>query len=206
VTGDFYADGLDRPPAEFVFGQLWYRTNTLVVRARPGIAGSLAAEVRSAVRALDPDVAIGSVRSMEDVVATSPTVARTSLTLILLGIGALTGLLLSAVGLFGVLAFVVGRRTKEIGIRMAVGARERQVATQVVGDSLKLAGLGAALGILVAIPSTRPLRALTFEVRPGDPLALAAATGSLVLVALLAAWLPARRAARVDPMTALRTE
>jgi predicted permease len=206
VTGDFYADGLDRPPAEFVFGQLWYRTNTLVVRARSGTAGSLAAEVRSAVRALDPGVAIGSVRSMEDVVATSPTVARTSLTLILLGIGALTGLLLSAVGLFGVLAFVVGRRTKEIGIRMAVGARERQVATQVVGDSLKLAGLGAALGILVAIPSTRPLRALTFEVRPGDPLALAAATVSLVLVALLAAWLPARRAARVDPMTALRTE
>jgi ABC-type antimicrobial peptide transport system permease subunit len=155
---------------------------------------------------LDPAVAIGTIRTLEEVIDTSPTVARTSLTLLLLGIGAAMGLLLSAVGLFGVLAHLVGQRQVEIGIRMAIGAPRRQVAALVVGNAMRLASIGVALGLVGAAVSTRLLASLLFEVRPGDPVTLATATFILVLVVLFATWLPARRAARIDPMVALRTD
>ncbi|MEX1257785.1 MAG: ABC transporter permease [Gemmatimonadota bacterium] len=206
VTGDLYGDGLDRPPAEHVFGQLWYRSNTLVVKLNADAPEDVAALVQSTIRGLDLAVAIGSIQTMGDVLARSATMARASLTLILVGIGAMMGLILSAVGLFGVLAYVVGQRQGEIGIRMAIGAPMRRVAAMVIGDSLKLVVMGVALGLLGALPATQLLRSLLFEVSPGDPISLLIAATLLVLVALVASWLPAHRAARVDPMVALRAE
>lgn len=206
VTGQLRWEGPDQPPTEHVFGQLWGRTNTLVVRTRPGHAGQVATEVRGILHDMDTRIAIGRIAELEDLISASPAMARTSFTMLLLGIGASMGLLLSAIGLFGVLATLVGQRRNEIGIRIALGARTHAVTAMILRHSLKLALAGIALGVLAALATTRLLQAMLFGVSPGDPVILGAVALVLLAVALLASWLPARRAARVDPMVALRAE
>jgi ABC-type antimicrobial peptide transport system permease subunit len=139
---------------------------------------------------------------MEDVIAAS--MARLSFTSLLLAVAAATALLLAAVGLYGVVSYAVTRRTREIGMRMAIGARPGQVEWMVVAQSLLLVGLGLAVGLAAALAGTRVLEGLLYGVEPTEPRAFAAAAALLTAVALLASWIPARRAARVDPSEALR--
>jgi ABC-type antimicrobial peptide transport system permease subunit len=124
----------------------------------------------------------------------------------LLGIFAGVALALAVIGLYGVLAYAVTQRTREIGIRMALGARRRDVLRLVLRQGMNLALIGAALGVLGALGLTRWLTTLLYEIKPTDPLTLLATPLLLVAVALFACWLPARRAAKVDPMEALRYE
>ena len=139
---------------------------------------------------------------MDDVVARST--LRVRLVTVLLGLAALVALLLSGIGLYGVIAFLVGRRASEIGIRIALGASAATVRRDVVLQSSRLAVTGVVLGGIAAFGATRLLRALLFQVEPGDPLVVGAAAGLLLLVAVVASMVPARRASRVDPAQVLR--
>ena len=125
---------------------------------------------------------------------------------VLLGIFSGFALLLATVGIYGVLSYSVTQRTREIGIRMALGAAQRDVIRMVAGNALRLAGAGVAIGLILVFALTRYLSSLLFEVRPTDPIPLAGVCVLLAIIALAASWIPARHAARVDPLTALRDE
>jgi len=177
------------------------RSMTLVVRGA-GDPRALAAPVREAVRQIDPALPFAGVRRMTEVVGDALTTARLAGTLV--GAFAVLALLLATVGLFGVLAWVVGRRTREIGVRLALGADPPAVRTLVRGYGLRLAVLGLFVGFVLAAASTRLLGGLLVGVEAHDPFTAAAAATILLLAAFLAADLPARRASRVDPARALR--
>jgi len=133
-------------------------------------------------------------------------VAQPRLNLSLLVTFATLALLLAAVGVYGVMAYTVAQRTHEFGIRVAMGARPGDVLKQVLVEGGRLAALGLALGLAAALGLTRLMSSMLFEVKPGDPLALGAAAAVLVIVALAACYIPARRATKVDPLVALRYE
>jgi putative ABC transport system permease protein len=175
----------------------------LVVRT-VGEPLALASAVRSAVWEMDADQPVSRIRSMSEVFDAELANRNTQLTLV----GAFAGiaLLLAAVGLYGVLSYTVAQRTSEIGLRMALGAQPSAVVRAVVRGALALAALGLVLGVLGALALTRMLQAFLFGVGAADPLTFAAATVLLLIVTGAAAYLPARRAASVDPMTALRDE
>jgi putative ABC transport system permease protein len=165
---------------------------------------TLMAAARQQVLALDPGQPIHSVRTLEELRDRSLQGRRVGVTL--LGIFAGVGLALAVIGLYGVLAYAVTQRTREIGIRMALGAQRGDVLSLVIRQGMKLAFIGAMLGMLGALGLTRWLTALLYEIKPTDPLTLLATPLLLIAVALLACWLPARRAAKVHPMEALRCE
>jgi len=160
--------------------------------------------LRQLVASLDADLPVYRVQTLADRLDLSLSGERTAATLI--GSYGLLALLLAAVGLYGSMAYMVARRTREIGIRMALGARAASVLRQVLGDALWLAALGSVLGLLIAIPAARLLRSQLFGVGPADPLTLIVVPFVLAIVVVLAAFVPARRATRVDPVTALRAE
>ena len=145
---------------------------------------------------------MADVRTLADLAAAS--MARTAFTVVLLGLAALVALFLGAVGLYGVISYLVSERTEEIGVRMAFGADPRAIRGMVLRQALQLAALGIGLGLLAGSALTRVLASLLFGVSPFDPLTFAAVALVLVGVALLASWLPARRASTVDPIDALR--
>ncbi|HYV29514.1 MAG TPA: FtsX-like permease family protein, partial [Candidatus Binatia bacterium] len=165
---------------------------------------TLLSAVRQQLRALDPELPLYEVRTMAAM--RSDNIAPERLNLTLLGIFAAIALALAVIGLYGVLAYAVTQRQREIGVRMALGAQRRDVLGLVIGQGMKLALIGVAIGLLGSFALTRVLQNLLFEVKPSDPLTFAAVTSLLCLVVLLACWLPARRAARVHPMQALRHE
>lgn len=177
---------------------------TLIVRAPGRELESLAAEVREAFLAVHPLVALGGARRFEDVVAASQT--NQAFALLLLAGAGLCALVLGTVGLYAVVAFSVSRRKAEIGVRMALGADRARVARGVVWESTRLVGLGGAVGVVASLLASRLLGRLLFGVEPGDPLTMAGSVALLGLVGLLAAWLPAHRAAGVDPTRALRSD
>ncbi len=164
----------------------------------------LAAPIRAEIRNLDHSVPVANVRLMRDVVAAS--LATPRLTGFLLGSFAVMALLLAAVGLYGVLAYVVARRTHEIGIRLAIGADRGQVVGMVLRQGLTLAVIGLAVGVACALGLTRLMGSVLYEVTPGDPWTYAAVGAALLAVSVAASAIPALRAARVNPLEALRAE
>lgn len=176
---------------------------TLVVRS-DNDAASLAGAVRAAIRSVDPRQPMHNVRRLADHVAAS--FARQRLTMIALAIFAGAALALSVLGVYGVMAYAVRQRTQEIGVRVALGASRGTLVRMIVGESLRIAGLGVAGGVAGAFVLTRVLRGLVYEVSPADPTTLALVVVALVAACVLASLLPALRATRVDPITALRTD
>jgi len=167
-------------------------------------AQTVAESVRRELHTIDSDVAISTVKPLEQIVTAS--VASRRFNLVLLAAFAGTALLLAGVGIYGVIAFLVATRTREIGVRMALGARRPDVMRLVLGHGLKLVLAGIAVGWIGALIATRGLTSFLFATAPTDPLTYAAVGGLLTLVALLASYIPARRATKVDPIQALRTE
>jgi predicted permease len=166
---------------------------------------ALAPAVRAQVHALDPEQPVTDVRTMQDMLE-SFVYSGPRFTLALFAVFAALGLCLAVVGVYGVVSHAVSRRTAEIGVRLALGASARQIAGMVVGSGLRLVGLGVLLGLLGSAAAGRVLRQLVWSVSPFDPLSFAAVAVVLVLVGVQACLRPALRAARVDPVTALRYE
>jgi putative ABC transport system permease protein len=165
---------------------------------------SLVAEVRQQVAALDPDLPLFAIRTMEQLVAQQTASARTES--LLVGLFAGLAALLAAVGIYGVMAYLVAQRTHEIGIRMALGAHRNDVLRLVVGRGLKLTLIGVAIGNAGALGLTRFLASLLYDVKPTDRVTFIAVSLILTTAALLASYIPSRRATKVDPMVVLRYE
>lgn len=165
---------------------------------------SVTAGTREAIRSVDPDLPIAKVAPLAVIVKDSLTQSRFSM-LLLSAFGALA-LILASIGIYGVISYSVGQRTREIGVRIAVGAQRRNVLGLVLGQGARLAGLGIAIGLVAAIGVTRLMASPLFGVAPRDPLTFFAVPVLLMAIALLACYIPARRAMRVDPMVALRSE
>ncbi len=179
------------------------RSMTLLIRTA-GDPMSQAAAVRAAVRALDASLPVANVRTLDDVVATS--IATMRFAGWLMALFAVLAVVLSAVGLYGVLAYLVSQRLHEIGIRMALGAQAAHVIRLVVARGLLLALAGVGVGLIAALFLTRFMQGLLREVQPTDPATFAGVALLLGVVAVLASYVPARRATRVDPLIALRTD
>jgi putative ABC transport system permease protein len=180
------------------------RTVTFVVRCERAGTQSFLNEVGQAVWSVNSNLPLASVRTMQEVYDKS--MARTSFTLAMLGIAGTMALVLGIIGIYGVISFLVSQRKREIGIRLALGAQRGEVLQMVLKQGAQMALLGVAIGIGVALGLTRLMANLLFGVTAHDPVTFAAVGGLLVLVALLACYIPARRATRVDPMVALRYE
>jgi putative ABC transport system permease protein len=165
---------------------------------------SLAASVRGTVWGIDRDQPVSNIRTMEEVLAES--ISRQRFSTLLLGVFGVVALVLAAVGIYGVMSYSVSQRTHEIGIRMALGAQRRDVLKLAVGQGLKLVMIGVAVGLVASVVLTRVMKTLLFGVSSTDPATFAVISLVLVVAGLLASYIPARRATKVDPMIALRYE
>jgi putative ABC transport system permease protein len=193
-----------RPHAQFqVSTGFAPRAMTLVVRTA-GDPRALANPVRRAVAQLDPNLPVSAVRPMTEVV--SDTMAPSSFTGLLLALFATLAVALAAIGIYGLLTYLVSQRTREIGIRMAIGASQRDVLSLIVRKGLLLTGAGVAAGLVLALGVTRLMRALLYGVGPADLVTFVAVPLILLVVALAASYLPAARATRVSPLLALRSD
>jgi predicted lysophospholipase L1 biosynthesis ABC-type transport system permease subunit len=206
VVGHVIHDGIDRDTRPQVYWHNDQRAQDRMVLVARTAADpvALAASIRAAVRAIDPEQPVYDVRTMEDVVERSLGQRRLNMALLVTFAGA--ALLLCAIGVYGVIAFGVTRQRREFGIRLALGATRRAIAGAVVARGLLLAGSGTLIGLGLAAGVARSMRSLLFGIEPGDVTSFAAATGAIVLVALVASYLPARRAAAVEPAVTLRAE
>jgi putative ABC transport system permease protein len=182
--------------------QAWFPVCIVVRTAQQPL--SLSHAVETAVHEAQPDLPIGHIESMEQILSTSLAFQRFSM--LLMSIFAGLALILAAVGIYGVMAYYVAQRTHEIGIRMALGAHPANVLRMVIGQGMTLAAIGLAIGIVGALEATRLLASQLYGVKPADPVILAVVVALLALIALLACYIPARRASRVDPLVALRYE
>ena len=206
VIGNVLSDRLEQEPRPMLFRPLSQATSlSMALVARTGGGPKRLTEALSrAVREADPDQPTYAVRTMDEVQAQATATRRFSMQL--LGGFAFLALLLAAIGIYGVIAYLVSQRTREIGIRVALGARPSSVVRLVVSYALALAGTGVGIGIVAALLLTRLIAGMLFQVSPTDPWTFAAITGILVVTAITAAATPARKAARVDPMVALRAD
>ena len=213
VVGSVRDSSLQAPPAPTVyfpevptsdssFGQFSLMMG-LVVRTA-GDPTAIIRPVQSVVRELDPTLPVFDVKPMSEVVRGS--LAQLSFTMLIIGVAAAVTLVLGAIGLYGVIAYVASLRTRELGVRIALGATPREVAGMVTRQGIALTAVGIVAGLILFALVARFLRSLLYGVAPSDPLTLIAVSLVLVAIATLASWIPARRAARVDPMVALRAE
>jgi putative ABC transport system permease protein len=206
MVGDVAMSALDadvRPAVYVPHTQLAIGLMAFVVRTETD-PEALAPSLANVVRALDPEVPVAEVRTMRDVVDT--TLGQSRAIAVLLAAFAIAALLLAGAGVYGVMAYSVSRRTQEIGVRVALGARPGEIVGMVVRQALRLAVAGVGVGLAAALALARLLGTLLYDTAPADPAVFAGVVTVLVATALLAAWIPARRAARVDPLVALRCE
>ena len=211
MVGDVRQMGLDAPvKAEMYFpyaqvdGQPWFAPRDLVVRSTAADPMTLAPAVREAVHAVDPEQAVANVRTFDEIL--DEEVVQRRLGASLVAAFAALALLLASLGVYGVLSYFVAQHTSEIGVRVALGASRRDIFSLVLGKGLGLAVAGVALGLVGALALTRLVSSLLYGVGAADPATFAGAAGLLASLALLACYLPARRAMKVDPMVAIRCE
>ncbi|HWN99398.1 MAG TPA: FtsX-like permease family protein, partial [Blastocatellia bacterium] len=207
VAGDVRSLGLDSDPGPMVYitaatAAMWNPMN-VVIRTSTDPTAQVSA-VRSVLGSVDPNLAYFDTRTVNEMLANS--LGQRRFTLFLLGSFAAVALLLACVGLFGVMAYLVSQRTHEIGVRLALGARPGDVFRLIIGRGMALAAVGSAFGVAGAWVLGRFLESLLYKIAPTDPITLASAPVLLLAVALLACYVPARRAMKVDPMVALRYE
>jgi predicted permease len=206
VIGRTKSEGLDAPYQPHIFFSSLQNvgfTMSIYVRTTAS-PDALEDSLRRAVQSVDPNLPIFGVRTMDSIVSDS--LASRRFAMLVLGFFATTALLLAAIGIYGVMAYFVNQRVREIGVRMALGARPGDVLKLVVRRGMSLALIGVVLGVAASLGLTRLLSGLLFGVRAGDPLTLGVFTVCLAVVALLANFIPARRATRIDPTVALRYE
>ncbi|HKJ02822.1 MAG TPA: FtsX-like permease family protein, partial [Longimicrobiales bacterium] len=212
VVGDVRQNSLEDPPQESVYfptlgeadgSYFAARAQDVVVRV-VGDPLAFVPVLRREVQALNPRIPVATPRTMDSVF--DGATARTSFTMTMLGAASGVALLLGLVGIYGVISYVVSQRRREIGVRMALGASAPSVRAMVVRQGLALALAGVGVGLLAALTLSRVMGAILFGVSTTDPLTYGAVAVTLVGVATLASWLPARRAAGVDPSTALRAD
>jgi predicted permease len=215
VVGNVRDDAIDKPSRTDVYWPIFMqhfesqptlvqRSPIFIVRSPLAGAESLLSQIRQAVWSVDANLPLAGVYTMNHYYKAS--MARASFTLVMLGIAGAMALILGAVGLYGVIAYSVSQRTREIGIRVALGAERKHVLSLVLNEGLLVVAGGLAIGLAASLILTRFLASLLFGVSPTDPLTFAAVAVLLAAVALLACYVPARRAMRVDPMLALRYE
>lgn len=192
------------PKTYIPYLQMTWSGMSLMVRTSSTDPASLAASLRREVQAVDKDQPVYNVKTLTQ--ALSESLAPQRFSTLLLGIFAVIALLLAAVGIYGVMAYAVAQRTHEIGIRMALGAQQRDVLRLVVGQGLVLTLIGVACGLAAALVLTRLMTSLLYGVSATDPAIFIGIALLLTVVALLACYIPARRATKVDPMVALRYE
>jgi predicted permease len=215
VVGDVYDDGVSKPAATSVYWTLLmdrfessdsfsFRDVAFVLRSSRTGSESFLNEVRQAVWSLNPNLPLADVHALDFFYRRS--MARTSFTLIMLGVAGGMALLLGVIGIYGVIAYSVSQRTREIGIRMALGAQQKTLTGMFVRHGLTLTAIGVAFGFVSAFVVVRLMSSLLFKVSPVDPVAYGAAAIGLVGTALLASYLPSRRVSTVDPVEALRAE
>jgi putative ABC transport system permease protein len=206
VVGDVSHYGLEKPVDLQAYLPHAQWTNSflqLMVRTQTDPA-ALVGPVRQAIRAQDPDQPADSFKTMRELISDS--VAERRFTLILIAGFAAIALLMASIGIYGVVAYLVSQRTQEIGIRMALGAGRRDVLAMILKQGMRWAAIGLAIGLIAAFGLSRLLSGFLFGITPTDPLTFFVIALLLTMVALLACWIPARRAAKVDPMVALRQE
>lgn len=205
VVSDIRQQGLDREISPMVYQPYRQRAaDQIIVAVRSAIAsGPLAAGVRKAVQSVDPDQPLDEVMTLEE--RLSQKAAARRFTLILVGLFALLAVALAAVGVYGVVSYVISQRTQEIGVRMALGAQTTDILGLFLKQGLMLALAGVGLGLLAAWGATRVMSSLLFGVKANDPVTFVSVAALLTMIALAACLAPARRAARVDPLTALRS-
>src|SRR5208283_5402622 len=206
IVSDVRQQGLDdRPEMQAYLPHAQFVGNgmTLVVRTSVD-PGSFTAAVRNEIRAVDAGLPVFGIATMRQLISSS--VAQRRFTLLLMGVFAAVALFMAAIGIYGVISYSVAQRRQEFGIRMALGAQRHEVFQLVLGEGFRLMLLGLAAGVAGAFALTRVLEHLLFQTNTRDPLTFALVTVTLCAAATIACWLPARRAVKVDPMTALRQE
>jgi putative ABC transport system permease protein len=206
VVGDVRDLTLDQPPTPTVYyphAHLAYNRMVIVVRSN-GNPVALAEPIRRMIRTIDPSQPIAEVRTMDEVIA--DTFSRQSFSTVLMAGFSVASLLLAAIGIYGILAYSVSERTREIGVRVAIGATPDRIMSLIIGAAARPVVGGLVIGICGALALTGLLRSMLFDISPRDPLTFAFVPAIVSMAALFAAYLPARRAARLDPMAALRAD
>ncbi|MGD8321324.1 MAG: ABC transporter permease [Gemmatimonadota bacterium] len=216
VAGDVRDDGMGKDPVPVVYwpqvvedfweeqGPVAQRSMAYAVRVTNGNPNALLPEVRKAVWSVNSNLPLARVQTLKELASSS--MAQTTFTLIMLGIAAAVALFLGAVGIYGVISYVVSQRTREIGVRMAMGAESADVSRMVLRQAGVLAAMGVVVGLVAAGGLTRLMASLLYGVSPMDPVTFGAVAAALAVIALVASWVPAWRASRVDPVVALRFE
>jgi ABC-type antimicrobial peptide transport system permease subunit len=215
VVSDERDEGVDQKPSSIVFWPLLLakfegnevfgqRSLVYVIRSRRTGSSGFIGDISRAIWSVNPNLPLASVTTQQELFDRS--MARTSFTLVMLAIAGAMALALGVAGVYGVISYAVSQRTREIGIRIALGARHGEVTRMFIGDGVKLAVIGIACGLAAAIAATRFISSLLFDVRAVDPATYVAVSACLVAAAMLASAVPALQAATVDPVDALRAE
>jgi putative ABC transport system permease protein len=206
VVGDVNQYGLDKDPVDTVYLSLDQEPTTgatLMIRTS-GDPMNYVKQLRAAVHSLDPDQPVTNIKTLDQL--RGDTLAATRLTSVLLGLFAMLALAIAATGLSGVTSLLVSQRTREIGIRLALGAQRGQVLRMVIMQGMRVIVVGLAIGVACALAATRTMQSLLFKTTVTDPLTFVGVALVLLVVALIASYIPARRVTHVDPMIALRSE
>ncbi|HXA08204.1 MAG TPA: ABC transporter permease [Bryobacteraceae bacterium] len=206
VAGDIKSDGFEAPSVPHIYVPLgqFAPVNAVVFLRSRGDTGNLGEAVRHEVESIDPNVPVHSISSMDQIIARS--VANRRFALELLGVFAVVALLLAAIGIYGVMSYSFSQRAHEVGIRIALGAQRLDILRMALGEGMRTVVIGLASGLVTAAIMTRFFRSMLFNVAPADPITYLSVSAVLAAVALFACYIPARRATRVDPLTALREE